>query len=267
MLPAYDQPVKNLSRLVCLVLVLVTAAGPLGCRNPAQSSLPPSAISPPGTPLPILAKGDVYANEVELDPEARIQPGDVLEIIIRRGASEERMTTPVHKTGWASLALADVEVHGLTSDQAAARIHEAVSPFLRNPRVKVNLKRANLKVKRIFVFGDVTKPGMYPMTRHMTVMEALTAADNYKETALLDEIRIIRGNLERPEVLTADISRLLTYGDMSRNLSLHENDVVYVPRERLGDAGEAARKIIPVLQVVLAPFQAAFFGVAVSGGL
>jgi len=98
------------------------------------------------------------------------------------------------------------------------------------------------------------------MNRDMTVMEAVVAAASYKETALLDEIRVIRGNLDRPEVLTADLARLFTYGDGSRNLRLRENDVVYIPREPLGDAVEAAKKLSPIVQLAVAPFQAAFFG-------
>ena len=106
-------------------------------------------------------------------------------------------------------------------------------------------------MKRVFVFGDVQKPGMLPMSRDMTVLNAMMLADSYKETALLDEIRVIRGNLQQPEILTADLSRLFTYGDMSRNLPLEENDVVFVPRERLGDTVEAARKIhIPALTFI-----------------
>ena len=100
----------------------------------------------------------------------------------------------------------------------------------------------------MFVFGDVQKPGMLPKSRDMTVLNAMMLADSYKGTALLDEIR---GNLQQPEILTADLSRLFTYGDMSRNLPLEENDVVFVPRERLGDAVEAAKKIlIPALTFI-----------------
>ena len=90
------------------------------------------------------------------------------------------------------------------------------------------------------------------------VMEAVIAAHNYKETALLEEIRIIRGNLDRPQVLTADIARLFTYGDPSRNLALKENDVIYVPREALGDALETAKKLLPIVQMALAPLQGVF---------
>ncbi len=248
--------------LTCLsvfLLATMISAGLLSCRNPAQSSLPPSAISPPGTPVPELGKGDVYADEVELDPERPIQTGDLLEIVIRRGAGEETLTSLVHKSGLANVTFVQVDVVGLTAAQAADRIQEAVEPYMRHPLVQVHVKRNKLRLKRVFVFGAVKKPGMYPMSRHMTVMEALLAAENYVETAVLEEIRVVRGDMTRPQILTADISRLFTYGDATRNLALRENDVVFVPRERLGDAVEASRKLLPIIQVALTPLQAAFF--------
>lgn len=245
--------------LLWMLALAALVAGAAGCRNPAYSTLPPSALSPPGTPFPQLARGDVYWDETELPPDTIIEPGDTLEIVIRRGSGQESTTARVSKVGLTSLNVADVDVRGLTAEEAAAKIQRAVEPYMRNPRVKVRINRDKLKVKRIFVFGDVHKPGMYPMRRDMTVMEAVLAAENYKETALLDEVRVIRGNLERPTVLTADISRLLTYGDAAGNVKLRENDIVFIPRERLGDAAETAKKLGPVLGAALAPLQAAFF--------
>lgn len=249
---------RELCRLLCLFLAISLGAGPLGCRNPAHSTLPPSAISPPGTPIAPLPKGDMYADETVLSPDAVIETGDTLEVLIRRGAGEEKLTGLVRDTGVVSLSFVDVEVRGLTAAQAEERIRQKVGPFIRQPHVQVQLKKKAAKVKRIFVFGDVKKPGMHPMPRHMTVLQAVSLADNYNETALLDEIRVIRGDLDRPEILTADLARLLTYGDFSRNLALEENDVVFVPRERLGDAAEAAKKVLPIITVALAPVYTAF---------
>ncbi|GIW53980.1 MAG: hypothetical protein KatS3mg082_0384 [Nitrospiraceae bacterium] len=147
----------------------------------------------------------------------------------------------------------------MTAAQAEARIQESVTPYMRQPRVQVQLKKKALRVKRVFVFGDVKKPGMIPMSRHMTVIQALAMAENYNETALLEEIRIIRGgDLQRPQILTADLARLFTYGDFSRNLPLEENDIVFVPREHLGDAAEAAKKLMPIVQTAITPFYPAF---------
>lgn len=240
-------------RLVCWFLIFLLGAGPFGCRNPAQSTLPPSAVAPPGAALPPLPKGDVFADETAIPPDTPIEPGDTLEILVRRGAGEEKFTSEVGRTGRVSVAFVEVEVAGLTAAQAEQRIQEQIASFMRNPRVQVILKKKVLKVKRVFVFGDVKKPGVYPLARDMTVLQAIASAENYNETAFLDEIRVIRGSLDQPQILTADLARLFTYGDWSRNLSLEENDIVYVPRERLGDASEAAKKILPIVSIALAP--------------
>ncbi len=259
MRPIFHTRLAGIGMLFWVLALAALLAGTAGCRNPAYSNLPPSALSPPGTPFPELAKGDVFLDETELPSNTIIEPGDTLDIVIRRGSGEEAMTARVSKVGFTSLNVADVDVRGLTAEEAASKIQRAVEPYMRNPTVKVRIKRDKLKVKRIFVFGDVNKPGMYPMSRGMTVMEAVLAAENYKETAVLDEVRVIRGNLDRPTVLTADISRLLTYGDPAGNVQLRENDVVYIPRERLGDASVTAKKLGPILGAALAPLQAAFF--------
>ena len=238
---------------------VMLAAAFTGCHNPANSSLPPSAISPPGTVVPPLPKGDVYADETVPTSETPIETGDTLEVVIRRGAGEEKFSGVVRENGKVSVGFMEMEVGGVTAAVAETRIHEAAVAYMRNPRVQVLLKKKVLKVKRVFVFGDVKKPGMVPMPRHMTVLQALAAADMYQETALMEEVRVIRGgNLAKPNILMADLARAFTYGDLSRNVSLEENDIVFVPREHLGDATEAAKKIMPVISTAIVPFYPAF---------
>ncbi len=242
-----------------LSIGVMLAAAFTGCHNPANSSLPPSAISPSGTVVPPLPKGDVYADETVPTSETPIETGDTLEVVIRRGAGEEKFSGVVRENGKISVGFMEMEVGGVTAAVAETRIHEAAVPYMRDPRVQVLLKKKVLKVKRIFVFGDVKKPGMVPMSRHMTVLQALAAADMYQETALMEEVRVIRGgNLAKPDILMADLARAFTYGDLSRNVSLEENDIVFVPREHLGDATEAAKKIMPVISTAIVPFYPAF---------
>jgi len=243
-----------LTRALCLLLSGYLILGPLGCRNPAQSSLPPSAIAPPGVTLPPLPKGDLYADETAISPDALIEPGDTLDIIIRRGAGEEKYSSVVQQTGKAAFSFLEVDVEGRTAAQAEQLLTDAVAPYMKNPRVQLVLKKKALRLKRFFVFGDVKKPGHFALARNMTVLQAITQADTFNETALLDEIRVIRGgDLNHPQVLVADISRALTYGDLSRNLTLQENDIVFVPRERLGDAKETATKIFPLIYIGITP--------------
>jgi polysaccharide export outer membrane protein len=237
----------------------ILAGAFLGCHNPASSSLPSSTMSPPGTAIPPLPKGDVYADETVPTSETPIETGDTLEVIIRRGAGEEKFISVVQENGKISVGFMDVDVRGATGALAEARVQEAAVPYMRQPHVQVLLKKKVLKVKRVFVFGDVKKPGMVPMQRHMTVLQALAAADSYQETALMEEVRVIRGgDLAKPRILMADLARAFTYGDMTRNLALEENDIVFVPREHLGDASEAGKMIMPIISSAIAPFYPVF---------
>lgn len=243
--------------LLCAGAILVVVF--IGCHNPISSSLPPSAISPLGTAIPLLPKGDVYADETVPTSETPIETGDTLEVIIRRGAGEEKFVSVVQENGKISVGFMEVDVRGATGALAEARVQEAAVPYMRQPHVQVLLKKKVLKVKRVFVFGDVKKPGMVPMQRHMTVLQALAAVDSYQETALMEEVRVIRGgDLAKPRILMADLARAFTYGDMTRNLSLEENDIVFVPREHLGDASEAGKKIMPIIQSAIMPLYPAF---------
>ena len=243
--------------LLCAGAILVVVF--IGCHNPISSSLPPSAISPLGTAIPLLPKGDVYADETVPTSETPIETGDTLEVIIRRGAGEEKFVSVVQENGKISVGFMEVDVRGATGALAEARVQEAAVPYMRQPHVQVLLKKKVLKVKRVFVFGDVKKPGMVPMQRHMTVLQALAAVDSYQETALMEEVRVIRGgDLAKPRILMADLARTFTYGDMTRNLSLEENDIVFVPREHLGDASEAGKKIMPIIQSAIMPLYPAF---------
>lgn len=237
----------------------ILAGAFLGCHNPASSSLPPSAISPPGTAVPPLPKGDFYADETVPTSETPIETGDTLEVMIQRGAGEEKFASVVRENGKISVGFIDVDVRGVTAAVAEARLQEAAALYMRQPHVQVLLKKKVLKVKRVFVFGDVKKPGMVPMPRHMTVLQAIAAADMYQETALMEEVRVIRGgDLTKPHILMADLARAFTYGDMTRNVSLEENDIVFVPREHLGDTSEAAKKIMPIISAVISPFYPVF---------
>jgi len=244
----------------------IVAVAFFGCHNPASSSLPPGAISPSEIVVPPLPKGDVYADETVPTSETPIETGDTLEVVIHRGAGEEKFASVVRENGKISIGFMEVDVGGVTAAVAESRVQEAAVPYMRHPRVQILLKKKVLKVKRVFVFGDVKKPGMVPMPRQMTVLQAIAAVDMYQETALMEEVRVIRGgDLAKPHILIADLARAFTYGDMTRNIALEENDIVFVPREHLGDASEAAKKIMPIVQAAISPLYPAFLIPALLG--
>ena len=199
------------SVVVGLLLAEIGLLSLAGCRNPGQSTLPPSAVTSASQVIPPLPKGDVYTDETVPTADTPIEAGDTLDVVIRRGAGEEKYSSLVRENGSVAVGFMEVDVQGVTVAEAERRVQEAAKPFMREPRAQIALKKKLLKIKRVFVFGDVKKPGMVPMARNMTVLQALAAADNFHETALLEEIRVVRGgDFSKPTIVTGDLVRLFT---------------------------------------------------------
>ena len=217
------------------------------CLGLASCATRPTTLSP-STSSPVSQESIVSPEEA---PLGTIGPGDLLEVIVRRGAGEERFTPTVREDGTVSVSFVNVTVKGLTPGQAAARIEIQLTPFIREPRVQVLIKKKTVTVQKVLDLGEVKKPGVYPLDPNLTVLQAIAGADSYTETAVLEDVRIIRGGLAQPVILSSNIERLLKKGDLSQNLLLQNNDIVYVPRQKIGDWNAFLAKISPTLSIFI----------------
>ncbi len=111
--------------------------------------------------------------------------------------------------------------------------------------------------ERIFIFGEVKKPGVYPLKRGTTLVQALGLAGGYKDTAVLKDIRVIRGGLEDPDLIEADVEAVIKRGEFDKDVVLKDNDIVYVPRDRISNWNAFLAKIRPTLEFIILPFAGA----------
>lgn len=249
----------SLTRVVGAVCALVALLSPsFGC-SPVPFT--PGAQSPYARPV---TPEDLYVEESEQGPP-KIEPGDNIEVVVRRGAGEERSAATVRDNGRVYVGSLDIDVKNLTVLEAEARITEQVATIIRNPRVEVAIKQKKLQTRKQRIFLLPAGPGVIggtaigtglALTRiaeleRKTTVGQLIAQVGYQDFAVLDEIRVIRGDAKKPEIIAVDIQRLFQYGDRSQDIVLKDNDIVFVPRQRIGDWNAFLTKINPTLELLL----------------
>lgn len=176
--------------------------------------------------LPLLAAVGLLAADA---PSAgyRLGPGDVLEIKVWDNDDLERKVT-ISPEGYFTFPLiGKVKADGTTISVLEAEITRRLADgFLINPQVTVGVEE--YKSKKIFVYGEVKKPGPYPVTGEITLIEAITLAEGF--TDIVGDKAIITRPSGKPggtlEKLSVDVHSLMR-GDGSQNVKLRDRDVVF----------------------------------------
>ena len=237
-----------------LVAVLALAsAGSLGCgasksRNqqamlvaqavPAQATTSsPDGGSPSGSPNPSAAIDPSTRSAVtrlaSSSQSYRLAPGDLIDVKFPYHP-EENERVPVRPDGQVGLQSAgDVLAAGLTVDELQRAIVEKSSRTLRNPVVSVVI--VQLAEHKVYVGGDVAKPGYVVYRAGLTPLQAIIERGGFVDTANTDEVVHIhrRGNEVKAEKI--DLEDVIE-GDAVEKVALAPDDILFVPKTWIGEA-------------------------------
>ena len=107
---------------------------------------------------------------------------------------------------------------------------------------------------RVYVFGEVEKPGVYSFeSADVRLADAISEAGGPTVFASEAETRVVRGDITRPEIISTNLKRLIEEGDQSQNVTLANRDLIYVPRSGFGSINVFAKRIRPLLELILWP--------------
>jgi protein involved in polysaccharide export with SLBB domain len=157
-------------------------------------------------------------------PDYVLGPGDGLNINTW-GSVSQRFTRTVDRGGKVSLPEAgDVVVAGQSVADAQKTIEQALRVQFRDINVDVSLTR--LRTIRVYVVGDVMRPGAYDISSLSTPLNALYAAGGPTPRGSLRTVRHYRGDRLIREV---DLYELLLRGVHSDTARLEPGDTILVP--------------------------------------
>ena len=162
-----------------------------------------------------------------VDADYRIGPQDVLRIDVWKEPEITR-TIPVRPDGKISLPLLnDVQASGLTAMELAASLRESFSKYLTNPQVTVTVNEVNSR--RVYVTGEVTHQGAFPLLPNMTVLQALTSAGGFTQFAKLKGIYVLRTEDGKQVKHPFNYKEVVKGNLAEQNIFLRAGDVIVVP--------------------------------------
>jgi polysaccharide export outer membrane protein len=161
------------------------------------------------------------------DPNYVIGPSDVLSIDVWK-ETELSVTVPVRPDGKISLPLVnDVEAAGMTPMALTAALTEKLKKYFADPRVAVTVKEINSK--RVYILGQVARPGAYSLVPKMTVFQALSTAGGFGQYADLKNIYVLRTENGRQVKLTFNYKDFVKGKGTEQNVLLQPDDSIVVP--------------------------------------
>jgi polysaccharide biosynthesis/export protein len=161
------------------------------------------------------------------DTEYKIGPQDVLRIDVWKEPEISR-TAPVRPDGRISLPLInDVQAAGLTATQLAAVIADGLRKYITNPQVTVGVTEINSR--RVYVTGEVTRPGAFPLLPNMTVLQALSSSGGFSQFAKLKNIYVLRTEDGKQVKHPFNYKAVVSGKKPELNIPLQPGDVIVVP--------------------------------------
>jgi polysaccharide biosynthesis/export protein len=184
---------KRLSLLAAISLILFSSS------VWAQGSTPKNVNGKSDQTLIARNMNPQPVESLTSDPSYSIGAEDVLTIDVWKEPEFSRIL-PVRMDGKISLPLLnDLQAAGLTPTQLGSEITERLRAELVNPQVTVIV--AKMKSQRVYILGQVTRVGIYPLEPNMTAVQALSGAGGFTPFANLKKIYILRSENGRKVML------------------------------------------------------------------
>jgi polysaccharide biosynthesis/export protein len=160
-------------------------------------------------------------------PDYVIGPDDVLTVVFWR---DKDLTTDatVRPDGKISLPLInEIQAAGLTPEEFRVQVAAAAAKYVADPTVSVVVKAINSR--KVFITGQVSKPGQYALAGPTTVLQLIALAGGLQEFADSKNITIVRVENGRPMPYRFNYREVSNRKNLKQNIELKPGDTIVVP--------------------------------------
>jgi polysaccharide export outer membrane protein len=222
-----ERAVKSLTVLLFLTvfcgLALSQDSAP---ATAATDTTKPVATTPSDVPKPTASNATPAA---DVRPDAYvIGAEDVLSVYVWKEPDMSK-TIPVRPDGMISLPLVgEIKASGYTPVQLQGVLADSMKKYVSDPQVTVVVEKVSSK--NFNIVGEVSKPGYYPLTRRMTVLDAIALAGGFRDFAKVKKVYILRSSGNGAEQrFPFNYKDVIKGRNPQQNIELQPRDLIVVP--------------------------------------
>ena len=235
-------PSPALRRPLIVILAVGGALAMSGCQSASTEPFTPRLRPTAGFP------NIGYATWNDDEPDYRFYPGDQIELRVP-SAPELNKTLVVQPDGRVSAPLiGPIMVADRSTQQVEDSLSQAYASQLIRPQVEVSLTAAT--PLKVFVGGEVDKPGVYDMPGPIDTLQAVIEAGGFKATAQRSTVVLIRRGAGGEAMMrVVDLRRGASDPSQMDVAPLRRFDVIYVPRTSVAEVGiwmQQLRDALPI---------------------
>ena len=173
-----------------------------------------------------LLGGTAFASPA--DPPYTVKPGDTLLVSVWREPELQRKVLVEPDGTFAFPLCGEIDAHDKTVSQLQGEISQHLAHYITDPVVTVSLEK--ISGNRVYVIGQVKKPGAFVVNPRVDVIQAISMAGGTTPFASLGGIKILRRTANGgQEALPFNYNDVVRGHDLSQNITLEAGDVVVVP--------------------------------------
>ena len=210
---------------IAVVLSLLSLAAPAAAQVGGTAA--PQGAQPRPAPRPTAPAPGPTATGMPVPTDYVIGPDDVLGIVFWRDADMSGDVT-VRPDGNITLPLIrDIKAAGLRPDELREAITKAASKLIEDPNVTVVVRQINSR--NVFITGNVARPGPYPVSGQMTVLQLIAVSGGLTEFANGKKISIMRVDAGKTSTIRFNYNEVTDGKKLEQNVVLKPGDTVVVP--------------------------------------
>jgi polysaccharide biosynthesis/export protein len=188
------------------ILAQTGAQPPSPVRQPTTAAALPAGVTPP--PGYVIGADDQLMLRFWGDTQMSV------EVVVR---PDGKISVPL---------LNDVQAAGLTPEQLNSTLEKAASKYISDPAATVIVRE--IRSRKVFVLGQVTKQGPVLLNTEMTVLQVLSEAGGFLEYADKEKVVIMRKENGRERHFKFNFNEVVKGKNVQQNILLQPGDTVLV---------------------------------------